>query len=246
MLRVFNADFHIHTCLSPCGDLEMSPRRIVHEAVRKKLDAIAICDHNSARNIPAVLKAAESAHVVVFPGMEICSREEVHVLAIFANPESAFRVQGTVYDNLQGSNDPDAFGMQVIANEHDEVEAMEEKLLIGATNMSIDRIVDCIHQEGGIAIASHIDREAFSVISQLGFVPESLDFDGLELSPQLMDKEVGAKFNMYRNRTFVRNSDAHVLRDIGLNTSRYALAEPSFDEFVMAFHNSQGREVRLA
>jgi len=243
MLKFFNADLHIHTCLSPCADLRMSPGNIVAEALKKRLDAIAICDHNSAKNVPAVLAAAKGKGIVVLPGMEVCTREEAHVLAIFENVESDFRLQELVYRLLSGVNDPEAIGMQVIANAQDEVEGYEEKLLIGAADLSVDQLVDEVHLLGGIAIASHIDRETYSVIGQLGFIPDSLRFDGLELTRHVSDEEAWKRFPEYRHYAFVRNSDAHNLDDIGTNTGRYLLAEPSFGEFVRALNNTDGRKV---
>ncbi|MGB6338525.1 MAG: PHP domain-containing protein, partial [Candidatus Aminicenantaceae bacterium] len=138
MLRPFKADLHIHTCLSPCTELDMSPRRILDSAKKKGLDILGICDHNSSENSPAVMKAAKPVNIGVFPGMEVTSQEEVHVLALFDAIENALKLQEHVYKNLPGENDEDAFGMQVIVNEKEEVLGFSDKLLIGATTIPLD------------------------------------------------------------------------------------------------------------
>ena len=120
MLRRIRADLHVHTCLSPCGDLAMSPRTIAEQVCRLKIGILGICDHNSAENVPAVMKAAGTRNVTVLPGMEVCTREEIHVLALFEHISPAFALQSIVYDHLAGKNDPDVFGLQVVADEHDE------------------------------------------------------------------------------------------------------------------------------
>ncbi|MBM4176611.1 MAG: PHP domain-containing protein, partial [Ignavibacteria bacterium] len=174
MLKKFMADLHIHSCLSPCGELSMTPQKIINEAKKKQLDFIAVSDHNSAENISAILNVAEKNSLTVIPAMEICSIEEVHTLALFRNLDSVLEMQSIVYNNLKGKNNPDVFGIQVIGNENDEVEGFVDKLLIGATELSVDEIVNQVHSLDGLAIASHIDRESYSVISQLGFIPQNL------------------------------------------------------------------------
>jgi len=243
MLRRFQADLHIHTCLSPCGDLQMSPQKIVARILQLGIEIVAICDHNSTENIHPVMKAAEGRKVVVLPGMEICSSEEIHVLAIFGDLDSAFGLQALVYDRLPGTNDHKAFGLQVVANEFDEVVGFQDKLLIGATELTVEQVVDEIHQRGGLAIASHIDRETFSVIGQLGFVPESVEFDALELSGDIGYDEALAKFCKYKAYTFVRNSDAHFIADVGRKVSEFMLEQPSFLEIAKALRRENGRSV---
>ncbi len=189
------------------------------------------------------MKAAEANEVVVLPGMEVCSREEIHVLAVFENLEPAIDLQSEVYDRLRGKNDPEVFGLQVVSNELDEVMGFQDKLLIGAVDLSVEQIVDKIHERGGLAIAPHIDRESYSVVSQLGFIPESLTFDALELSCHIEDEEARRRFPEYACSTFIRNSDAHFLIDIGTNTSEYMLERSTFPEIRLALQKKDGRLV---
>jgi PHP family Zn ribbon phosphoesterase len=221
----------------------MSPQKITTQAQRMNLGIIAICDHNSAQNVPAVMQAAKASGVIVLPGMEVCSREEIHLLGIFQNLDAAFALQSTVYDHLAGKNDPDVFGLQVVANESDEVVEIQEKLLIGATDLEVDQIVDEIHHLGGIAIASHVDRETFSVFSQIGFIPETLAFDALELSGHIMTGEARRRYAPSGGVAFVRSSDAHRLDDLGTNTSEYLLERPTLTELRKALKQEDGRMV---
>ena len=243
MLKRLRADLHVHTCLSPCGDLQMSPQKIVAQARKQGVAVIAICDHNSAENVPAVIKSAEGVGVTVLPGMEICTSEEIHLLAIFDNLEAVEQMQAQVYRHLDGRNDPDVFGMQVIANELDEVMGFEDKLLIGAADLTVDQVVGEIHRLGGVAIASHVDRESYSVVSQLGFIPETLPFDALELTRHVSTEDARKRFAGSRRWTFIRNSDAHFLDDVGLNTCEYLVESPTLSEISKALKWENGRMV---
>jgi 3',5'-nucleoside bisphosphate phosphatase len=243
MLRRVRADLHVHTCLSPCGDLRMSPQKIAARAGALNISMIAVCDHNSAANVPAVTRAAAARDIVVVPGMEICSSEEIHLLALFESAEGAFAMQALVYEHLAGENNPDAIGLQVIASEADEVLGFEHRLLIGAVSLPLERIVDEVHRLGGVAIASHIDRESYSVISQLGFVPDTVAFDALELSPRISTRQARERFGQPTGAPFVRNSDAHLLDDLGANTSEYLLGDRTLSEIRKAFRREDGRQI---
>jgi predicted metal-dependent phosphoesterase TrpH len=245
MFKAFKTDLHIHTCLSPCGDLLMSPKRIVARALEQKIDIIAITDHNSAENTSAAMKAATGSVIVVFPGMEVCTKEEIHILAIFENLASVLEFQELVYLHLQGENNPGVFGDQIIANENDEVEGYQNKFLLGTTDLSLEEIVTEIHRLNGLAIASHIDRESYSILGQLGFIPETVHFEALELSSNIDNDSAKKRFNMYAGYTFIRNSDAHFVDDIGKNTSTFFMAYPSFSEMRNALHAEDGRSVRM-
>ncbi len=223
----------------------MSPRKIVSEALRHGIDLIAVTDHNTVANVPAVAGAAKDAPLVVLPGAEVCTKEEVHVLAIFDSMESAYALQSIVFDRLAGKNDPDAFGLQVIANEEDEVEGFEDRLLIGAADISIDEAVAAIHRLGGMAIAAHVDRESYGIIGQLGFIPAGLKFDALEISAAACDPERATGVEELRDRMFIRNSDAHSLSQIGSQTTQYWLEEPTFGELKKALAGADGRSIGL-
>lgn len=240
----FKTDLHVHTCLSPCADILMSPKKIVAQAYKQHLDIIAITDHNSCGNVRAVTNAALAQGVVVLPGMEVCTKEEVHVLGIFDSLESADTLQSFVYANLRGHNDPDAFGLQVVANEMDQVERFEERLLIGATDLSVEEVVARIHQLNGLAVAAHIDREGFGIIGQLGFIPEGLRFDALELSSDISNDDATTRFESYQQYSFVRNSDAHFLNRLGKNCTSFLLEEPTLSEIRNVLHKKDERMIQ--
>lgn len=243
MLRVFRADLHIHTCLSPCADLKMSPRNIVSKVLQDKIDIVAICDHNSAENVATAMRVASGRNVTVLPGMEVCTREEIHILAIFEKLESALELQSLVHRHLSGENDPEVFGLQVVANEFDEVVGFQNRLLMGAVDLSIEQVVNEIHHLDGLAVASHIDRESYSIIGQLGFIPDELKLDALEISQNISVEEARNRFGEYQRYQLIQNSDAHFVDDVGKRSTRFLMEEPSFNELAKALRNENGRKV---
>jgi PHP family Zn ribbon phosphoesterase len=243
MIRAFRCDLHMHTCLSPCAGLDMYPSAIVGRAVAEKLDVIAICDHNASENVPHVIRAAWGRELVVLPGMEITSSEEVHLLALFDNMDGLRRLQDIVYSHLPGENDESRFGCQAIVNESDEVEGFNERLLIGATELALADLIRYLHAFGGLAVASHIDRESFSVISQLGFVDPEIPFDALEISGRTGLAGGRRKYPGLAGYPFLISSDAHRIEEIGSGCTEIFLKEPSVHELKMAFSGQGGRRM---
>ncbi len=241
MLSPFKADLHIHTCLSPCTELDMSPKKILAAAQEKKINILGICDHNSSENSLAIRNAANQMDIHVIPGLEVTSQEEVHVLALFDDTENALKLQDFIYRNLPGKNDEEAFGMQVIVNEKEEVLGFNNKLLIGATTLSLEEILQMTHSFDGLTIASHIDREAFSIIGQLGFIPENLELDALEISPNITYAEAKEKFN--NHYPIIISSDAHYPDDIGRGFTSFLLKDGTVAEIKKALRNEEGRKL---
>lgn len=207
-------DFHIHTCLSPCASLEMSPSAIVRRVREAGLTAVAIADHNGAWNVPAFEESCRRAGMPHLHGIEVTTAEEAHVLCLFDRPEQAMAVGAAVYARLPDVvNIPDTFGDQPVVNADDEVERLEEKYLGTATDLSLSELGRLVHGEGGLFVPAHVDKPVFSVISQLGFLPEGEPFDGIEtIRP-------GAEGQASYPR--MANSDAHYLEDIGLSFTEY-------------------------
>ena len=247
MLKPFRGDLHIHTCLSPCADLTMSPKRVVEKAVKKNLDMIAICDHNSAENVRAATAAASKKNITVLPGMEITTVEEVHIIALFDEVAPVLKLQEAVYENLApGENIEDVFGEQIIANEFDEVEGYNNRLLMGATSLTLKELVTGIHHLGGLVIAAHIDREVCnSIIGQLGFIPEDLELDALEISSYTNRSQALARYPGIEKFPLISSSDAHFLQDIGKVTSSFLLEAPGVDEIRKAFEKKDGRDLLM-
>lgn len=241
MLRPFKADLHVHTCLSPCTELDMSPTKILTSAKKKGIDILGICDHNSSENSLAIMNASKKTNIHVIPGMEVTSREEVHVLALFDDIGNALKLQESIYRNLPGENDEEAFGMQVIVSEKEEVLGFNDKLLIGATTIPLEEVLQLIHSFDGVAIASHVDRESFSIIGQLGFIPENLELDALEISPNMTITEAKKKFK--DNYPITCSSDAHYPNDIGRGFTSFLLEEGTVAEIKKALKNEDGRKL---
>jgi histidinol phosphatase-like PHP family hydrolase len=231
-VRAFRADLHIHTCLSPCADILMSPCNIAAAAKRKDLDLLGICDHNSAENAAAVAEAAGRLGIRVLPGLEVTSREEVHILALFDKVEEALSLQDRVYEVLPGENNEEVFGLQVVAGADDEVLGTIGRFLAGATDLSLEDVVGAVHALRGLAVASHVDREGFGILGQLGFIPEDLPLDALEISRRFTIEEGRSAFGA--GRPLITGSDAHTLEEIGLASTSFRLETATVEEIGLA------------
>lgn len=243
-LKIYKADLHIHTCLSPCADLYMTPKRIIATAIEKGIDIIAVCDHNSAENVPFAMRAGKKFGITVIGGMEITTSEEVHIVALFESYNSLLEMQYKVYQELEGENNEKLFGVQAVVNEYDEVLSLNNKLLIGATKIPLKKTLQYIHKYEGIAICSHIDREAYGIIGKLGFIPPDLEIDAIELSPNANFNELIKTNSEIKNYPTLFSSDAHSLDQIGKTFTALLLACPSFEEIKLAVKELSSREIR--
>jgi len=240
---VFMVDTHVHTCLSPCAELDMHPAALVDAAVCAGLDSVAVCDHNSAENVGAVQRAGISLGLSVIPGMEITSAEEVHVVGLLPDLEAAMALQSKIYRALPGRNDENTFGMQVIANEFAEVLSFNEHLLSGATTLDLDRVVAAIHDVGGLAVASHVDREGFGIIGQLGFIPPGLALDAIEVSQRTSMPRARASFAPNGEYPILCASDAHEPKDIARAATYVFMEEATLSELRRALAGAGGRTI---
>ena len=214
----------------------MVPTAIVTQAKAAGLDMIAVCDHNSTENVAAVAKAGACEEFAVIPGIEITSREEVHVVGLFDRDDDLAGIQATVDQNLSGQNDAAIFGPQMIVDEQDRIIGENHRLLIGATNLSLEQVVDAIHAYGGLAVAAHIDRQRFSVVGQLGFIPEGLALDAVEVSPR-------GCTHQDRGFPVVTSSDAHCLQDIGKRATSFFIGAANAREIGQALSGRDGRRI---
>lgn len=203
-------DLHIHSALSPCGDEDMTPNNIVNMAYIKGLDIIAVTDHNSCRNVRAVMKAAKGV-IKVVPGMEVTTSEEVHVLCYFPDIDAAEDMSDFMRANMQGiKNQPEVFGRQLIMDEQDEIVGEEDELLVNAVNLDIYEVSAETKKRGGLFIPAHIDKSSYSITSNLGFLPPDLYVDGLEITTRGLEKYG----QMYAEYGVLTDSDAHYLENI--------------------------------
>jgi hypothetical protein len=243
-LRRLRADLHIHTCLSPCGELTMSPRAVVDRARAAGLEIIAVTDHNTTENAAAVIQAARGTGLTVLPGMEMTTAEEVHILGLFDPGTELGPFQATVYRNLPDVPSKKRFVKdQVIVDAADYVTGFSPHCLFGATRFSVQEAVDLIHGHGGLAIACHVDRESFSIISQLGFIPPGLRLEAVEVSPRLTVAEARTAFGPFDPLPLVRFSDAHQPEEIGCATTDFLVASPNLEEIRKALAGEDGRRI---
>ena len=208
-------DLHMHSCLSPCGDMDMTPNNIAGMAMSKGRNIIALTYHNSARNTPSLLKWAEQYGLIALPGMELTTEEEVHVVCLFAELEDALAFDSYVYERLiKIRNKKEIFGEQIIMNEMDEPIGEEEYLLINATSISFDSVYDIVKEFHGIMIPAHLDKTTTSLLSNLGMIPPNSRFTCAEVKN--LEKLHGLmKANPYLEKCrIISDSDAHYLPDI--------------------------------
>lgn len=208
-------DLHIHSCLSPCGDDDMTPANIAGMAAVKGLDVIALTDHNSCKNCPAILKHGEEYGITVIPGMELTTAEEVHVVCLFPALGDAMAFDGYVYEHLLPiKNREDIFGKQQIMNADDQVAGNVERLLIGATDISFDQVFGLVESYRGIAYPAHIDKSTTSLLSNLGFVPPDSSFTCAEISTFDHLHQIQKEHPYFLQCKMLSSSDAHYLEDI--------------------------------
>jgi PHP family Zn ribbon phosphoesterase len=243
-LRRIKADLHVHTCLSPCAGLDMSPREVVSAALGKGLDLIGICDHNSAENVLAVKKSGLRNGLMVLSGMEVASSEEAHFLVFFDDDDDLLKFQDFIYRHLPGANDEHAFGQQVIADDEDGVTGFCDRLLIGATSLPATAIVEAARaaQGGSLVIAAHVDRESFSIIGQLGFIPPQLAPDAVEISQHMTVAEATDRFPDCRKYPVITSSDAHGPEDIGKRFTCFTIEDGTVAEIKKALAGRDGRK----
>lgn len=206
-------DFHIHSALSPCGDNEMTPNNIVNMAAVLGLTHIALSDHNTVGNARAAMLAGEKVGVSVLPGMEVETEEEVHILTVYPNLESATFVANVVYENLPDiKNRPEIFGEQRFIDENDNILGLEEKLLISPSQISINKLFSLVKDAGGLFIPAHVDRHSYSVLTNLGFIPDDLDIKYIELSKTVSDvsEYINNRPDLEKYK-ILQSSDAHNL-----------------------------------
>jgi len=243
-LRRLRADLHIHTCLSPCGELTMSPRAVVERARAAGLDIIAVTDHNTTRNAAAVVAAAAGTGLAVLPGVELTTAEEVHLLGLFEAGPDLGPFQAEIDRNLPDVPSKRKFvADQVVVDAEDFVTGFDPRCLYGATLFTVAEAVALVHGHGGLAVACHVDRDSFSIVSQLGFIPPDLPLDAVEVSPRLTVDEARAAFGPFDPFPAVRFSDAHKPEEIGSATTDLLVAGPDLGELRKALAGLDGRKV---
>ncbi len=241
-LTPFKADLHLHTVLSPCGDLEMSPSAIVDRALERGLDMIAISDHNTTRQVKVCQKIGRERGLFVLGGVEVTSQEEAHCLCFFETDAQLDEFQSFLDAHLPPiPNDEDRFGYQLIVDENDEITGEEPFHLLNAIDVDIDGLYDEVHRIGGLFVPAHVNKSSTSLMSQLGFVPPDLRADGLEINKFTTRDDFVKKFAYLKRFNFITDSDAHFIPDVGSVYNVIHMEHRSFAEFAMALRGEEGR-----
>jgi len=228
----YNADLHIHTCLSPCGSLEMSPRRIIARACERGMQVIAITDHNSTRNVQVCMECGAAADIMVIPGCEVNTQEEVHCLCYFPHLEALHLFQEYLDRQIIDiPHDPERFGYQVAVDADEQILFEESRSLFTGISDGIEALEKVVHRYGGLFVPAHIDRQVYGILSQLGFIPQELSCDALELSRQTTPDAFVSSHPELERRGFLQNSDAHRLEDIGSLHTRFQMEDAGWDHF---------------
>ena len=241
MIRL-RADLHVHTVLSPCADVEMIPPLIVQQALDLGIHLIAITDHNATANIESVQKAALGTKLTVLPGMELQTREEVHVLCLFDTLEQIQAWQQLVDKKMPDiENDIEHFGEQFVIDETGDFIRRELKMLSTSSELSITDTFYEVNKLGGWMIPAHVNRKTNGLLSILGFVPTDIAIDALEISLHLSKEEAYQKFPQIRGYPLIQNGDVHLLGDFA-GTNEFNIERVSVDELRMAVHQLDGRK----
>lgn len=243
-MRVYRADLHTHTVLSPCGDLEMSARNIIDAALEKGIEILGITDHNSTLNSQLIKRMGEEQGLFVLTGAEVTTREEIHCLCFLENPDELDEFQSWIEENITRiPNSPQRFGYQVVVDEEDNIVDEIEYLLIMSLSKTIDEVERRVHELNGLFIPAHVDRPVNSILSQLGFFPPGVRYDAVEITPYTEFEELCRKHPAIGNLSYIRSSDSHFLHNVGKTSTGFYLLEPSFKEIRKALAGVEGRKV---
>ncbi|SES65433.1 PHP domain-containing protein [Anaerobranca gottschalkii] len=232
---------HIHSVLSPCASLEMGPQLIVQKAKELGLDFIGITDHNSTKNLKAFQDVCRANNMYFLPGIEVETKEEVHVLCYFNELEKAEELGLIVYQSLLPiPNDYELFGYQVIVNEKEDILGYEERLLLQRCSLSITELAKIVEKLQGVCIPAHIDRDKNGLLKTLGFIPEEPLFSILEVSKNCDITVFKDKYSL-TNKNLFKGCDAHNLEDLVFEPINLVVKGFSLEELLLALQNREGR-----
>jgi hypothetical protein len=244
-MRQYLAELHAHTVLSPCAELEMLPPLLVRRALERGLHVLAITDHNASANVAAVQAAAAGTGLVVLPGMELQTREDVHVLCLFEALAPLAAWQAEVDASLPPlKNQVEHFGDQLVVDAAGDFVRREERLLLVGARLTLAQAVAGVTALGGLVIPAHVERQAFGLLGHLGLVPAGVDFSALEISRFVTPEAARERFPQLRGHTLLQGGDAHRLDEVlGLNC--FTLAEPTLAEIGLALRGERERAVEI-
>lgn len=244
-MKTLRAEFHVHTVLSPCAEIEMIPPLIVDEALARGILWIAITDHNATANIEAVIKAAKGTDLMITPGMEVQTEEEIHSLCLFDTLDQVQAFQRIVDAALPPlENRPDFFGEQIIVDETGDFLQREGRLLLNSVNLSIRKVWDYVHELDGLLIPAHIDRKAFGMIANLGLLPIDTPIEALEISRHITPAEARSKYPQIGDLPLIQSGDVHRLDEF-LGVNQLEIEIPRISELRKALTHHDGRSITI-
>ena len=239
-------DLHIHSCLSPCGDMDMTPNNLVNMAKLLGLDVIALTDHNTSLNCEAAMKVGEEVGLLVIPGMELTTTEDIHAVCLFPDLEKALAFCSYVDEHrIKIKNRPDIYGRQVIMNEQDEETGEIEHLLLPSGGIGIMDAYRTAKEFGGICYPAHIDRDSLSILSVLGEIDPACGFRTAELAAISKLDELRAMHPILNTMRIITCSDAHYLENMKDAQNTIELPELT-REAVIAYLDSAECEAQSA
>jgi len=242
-MKKFRADLHVHTVLSPCAEVEMIPPLIVQTALELNIDLIAITDHNASANVSAVQKAAAGSKLKVFPGMEVQTCEDVHLLCLFENINELEQWQNAVDKSLPDTlNRAEFFGEQYIVDEQCEYIRTEPRMLLTSTHFSIDDVFAQVNALGGLVIPAHVNRTTYGLFPTLGLLSDQWPILAFEISRHITPEKARANFPAIGRYPLIQSGDVHRLDEF-IGTTIFKLEEPTMDEIRMALKNEGDRDV---
>lgn len=216
-------DLHLHSCLSPCADDDMTPANIAGWAKLAGAELIAVTDHNAACNLPAVERACREYGLCLLPGIEVNTAEELHLLCYFKTVAAALEFGEMLYAALPAfPYDPAIWGRQLVMDEEDRVLRQVEKLLVGAVNLDVYAVKKACEALGGVAVPAHVDKESYSLLSVLGMLPPDLDFAAVELRDPAKLENFVTTGRLPSGLEVLTSSDAHCLQNIAAHPASLA------------------------
>jgi 3',5'-nucleoside bisphosphate phosphatase len=244
-LNTFKAELHIHTVLSPCAAVEMIPPLIIRTALEKGINLIAITDHNCTDNISAIIEAARDTGIAVLPGMELQTKEEIHSICLFDTLEQAMGFQELVSSSLPNlTNNAELFGEQFVVDASGDFLRREDRLLLASSSLSLTDAWNKVNDLGGMLIPAHVERTIFGLLPVLGFVPQDIPLEALEISKRMTSVQACQQYPQLNNYPLIQNGDAHQLEEmLGLTT--FQMEKPSIFEIRNSLRNAEGRSFLL-
>ncbi len=240
------ADLHVHTLLSPCAEIEMTPRHIVMQAAANGVNLVAITDHNVCGNVLPAIRVGQELGVVVWAGVEVETMEGGHVVVLFDSLKKLLKFQEVLDKNMPDmQNNAEKFGGQFIVDENDEFIKEETRMLLASVKLDVDALIALADSLGGVCIAAHVDKPAYSLLSYLGFIQADSGFVAVEISRNSLKELTEKKMaKLLGNLPYITNSDAHMINDFLTGPKNYIyMKQPTIEEFKLALKGLDGRKI---